>query len=69
MVSDVERKIIEAYCTKNGYADLDAWARDSDYLHTECCGWVDLEDTPVDIVSCFFGAIESSGELEELIQS
>lgn len=66
-------KIANLYLKENGYEDLDAWARDSDFVYCEgcdedsdSCGWVDYDDNPVDILGCLFGALESSGELDDL---
>lgn len=33
--------------------EAEQWARDEDYLYTDCCGWVDAEDNPVDVETLF----------------
>lgn len=56
---------LDAFLADGGYVDVDAWALDSDYLLTSCCGWVDLDDNPVNIVECAFHAMAESENTSE----
>lgn len=33
--------------------EAEAWARDEGYLYVTCCGWVDYDDSPVDVQALF----------------
>lgn len=59
LTEEQEAKIAE-YLRQNEYESVEDWARDSDYLLTDCCGWVDLNDDPVDPVIQLWYAIEAS---------
>ena len=50
---------MEWWLTTNGYESIEAWGRDSDYLFTECCGWVDEFDNPVDLLVQLWHAYEA----------
>ena len=53
-------EIILNLVEQQGYGSLADWAHDSDYSIVND-RWVDEAGMPVDIVSCFLGAMESAG--------
>lgn len=55
----------EEYLAANGYVDIEAWGLDSDYVlcTLDCdCGWVDLDDNPVDLHTQLVYAREAAEE-------
>jgi len=48
---------LNGYLRENGYATLEDWGRDSDYIETPD-GWVDECGTPVDLYMQWLAATE-----------
>lgn len=51
---------LQTFLTDSDYATVAAWAEDNDYLQTACCGWVDLDDQPIDIIGCLQRSYETA---------
>ena len=50
---------IDGWLDANGYQSIEEWGRDSDYLSTACCGWVDHNDNSVDLYEQAWYAYEA----------
>lgn len=49
MLSSEQRIEMAVWIVRNGHDSTEIWARASGYIETPCCGWVGLDDDPVNI--------------------